>query len=103
MRVQFSQIASYKIERLLEYLEMEWSAASRRKFVAALQDRIEALKQNPLGFPVSHFRPDIRKLVITKQTTALYTIRDEVIYIITVFDNRQDPSKTYEEIIKHFD
>jgi plasmid stabilization system protein ParE len=60
------------------------------------------LKQNPQGLPQGEIRPELRRLVITRQTSVLYTIKEDIIFIVTLFDNRQNPKKIEAEIKNQF-
>ncbi len=102
MNIKLSRLASHKLELLLEYLEIEWGHNSKQQFLNKLESRFSALKQNPFGFPESEWKPKLRKLVVTRQTTALYTVLDDCIYIITILDTRQNPGEIQKELTKHF-
>ena len=102
MKIKLTSLASFKLVKLLNYLEEEWSAKTKLKFIEKMNYKFEMLKSTPEIFPISQTRPDLRKLVITKQSIALYKVVEEVIYIITIFDSRQNPSEIENEIKKHF-
>lgn len=102
MRIRISRLAAYKTQQLLDYLEEQWSSASKKKFLKIMTQKFEVLKQNPKAYPQSEIRPDLRKLVISKQTSVLYKLTDDSIFIVTLFDNRQHPGKTEKEITKYF-
>jgi plasmid stabilization system protein ParE len=89
MTVILSAKASRQLETLLDYLETEWSAQSRRKFQRRLNRFVQILKTMPNGFPVSQKYPGCRKCVVTSQTSLIYKINGDVIEIVTVLANRQ--------------
>ena len=100
MKVHLSKLAAIKTKLLLEYLENEWSISSKKKFLNQFKKSLKQLSNNPYIFPESSCRKGIRRLVVTKQTSLLYQIdKDkELIYVITLFDNRQNPEKIKDEI-----
>lgn len=102
MNVRFSRLSVLKLERLLEYLEVEWSENSKNKFLKHLETKVELIKSNPQVFPASSLEPELRKCVVTKQTTILYEIQHETVFILNVIDTRQDPEKIKAEIEKYF-
>tara|TARA_R110002124_G_scaffold286310_1_gene466832 strand:- start:16169 stop:16480 length:312 start_codon:yes stop_codon:yes gene_type:complete len=102
MKVRFSLLSVLKLEKLLEYLEQEWAEDSKNKFLKDLNTKLDSIKENPKAFPASTLEPKVRKCVVTRQTTILYEIQDDSIFILTVVDNRQDPDKIKKEIKKHF-
>lgn len=88
--------------KLSEYLIEEWSLQSNLKFLERLDAKLEIIKSNPKVFPESEYEQGLRRCVITKQTSILYEIKDDVISVLTVIDNRQDQGSIFEEIKKHF-
>jgi plasmid stabilization system protein ParE len=102
MNIRISSLAAFKLERLLEYLEEEWSANSKDRFLKTFHNKLKFLEKNPSATSQSQIRQDLRKLVVTNQTSLLFTISDNTIFVITIFDNRQNPDKLKKEIIDSF-
>lgn len=102
MRIRLSRLFSYKTENLLEYLEEKHSTKVKNQFLKKLYEKIETLKTHPKAYPKSDKKRELRKLVISKQTTVLYKLTEDSVFIITLIDNRQNPNKIEEEIKKHF-
>ncbi len=86
MKVRISKLTAYKIEELLEYLEKQWSPSAKEELIKKLDEKIQVLSQHPLAFPQSTIRPELRKLVITPQTTALYKVEQDHVFIVTLID-----------------
>ena len=53
------------------------------------------IQKNPELFPVSEFEK-LRKCVVSKQTSIFFIIEKNKIYIVSVFDTRQNPVKIKE-------
>lgn len=102
MNVRFSRLAVYKLEKLSEYLVEEWSEQSNFKFLMRLDSKIKVIQKNPELFPQSQLESGLRKCVVTIQTSLLYEIQNESIFILTLIDTRQDQKKMKDEIRKHF-
>lgn len=96
-KVKLSKRSKRKLENLLEYLENEWSIKTKKEFIKKLDKILDQIKINPNYFPQSKIKKGIHKCVVTKQTTIYYRFDDKFIYIISVFDNRQDPKKLKKE------
>ena len=97
-KVVLSKRASLKLEELLEYLESEWSVKTKVDFVNKLDKKLNLIKSNPECSPQSNFIKGLRKCVVTKQTTIYYKYDKFKVYIVTLFDNRQDPRRLKKEI-----
>ena len=44
----------------------------------------------------------MNKIVVTKQTSYFYQIKESRIEIVDLIDNRQDPDRIYDEMNKKF-
>lgn len=89
MNIILSAKASHQLEKLLDYLEVEFSVITRRKFQKRLDRFIKVIKLAPQAFPASEVFVNCRKCVVTRQTSIYYRISDDVIEIIAVQANRQ--------------
>lgn len=96
--VALSKTAQKKLDKLFIYLETNWSEKVKLRFIAKLEQRIQIVKQKPGAFPKSEIKKGLHKCVVTRQTTMFYTFDEKTIYILTIFDNRQDPSKLKDEV-----
>tara|TARA_B100000780_G_scaffold257049_1_gene206618 strand:- start:2643 stop:2957 length:315 start_codon:yes stop_codon:yes gene_type:complete len=103
MKIRLSKLSTYKLELITKYLVENWSTNTKNQFLKRLQVCFKSVSKNPTAFPRSSSRPDIRKVVITKQTTAYFKIESDSIYVITIFDTRQDPEKIDLELRDNFD
>ena len=99
-KIILSKKASKKLGELLEYLETEWSAKVKNDYIKKLEKSLAIIKQNPNNFQESNIKKGLHKCVITKQTTIYYKFDKDKIYVVTLFDNRQDPKKLKKEIKK---
>jgi len=89
--IRFSKSASTKLENLLYYLEKEWSKKVKADFILKLDNSLLQIQNHPNSFPASEKINGLRKCVVTKQTTIFYKYSDHGIYVVALFDNRQDP------------
>lgn len=96
--VKFSEVADKNLQNLLEYLIENWSLKVKSDFIKKLDKNIELLKSNPESFPKSNKQPKLYKCVLTKHTTLYYTFNNKEIFIITLFDTRQDPKKIKKDL-----
>lgn len=93
MNVYFSKTAAKKLEKLLDYLETEWSLKVKNNFISKLDNAVQTISIFPEAFPQSAIKKGYRKCVVTKHTSLYYRIGNNKIEVSTLFDNRQDPRK----------
>ena len=96
-KIVLSKRASRNLEKLLEYLETEWSIRIKNNFIKKLDRSLHILKEKPESSPKSDRVIGLHKCVVTKQTTVYYKFDSEKLYIVTIFDTRQDPNKLNKE------
>lgn len=76
---------------LLNYVEGNFGLDAALELLDATEKLLEGIAAFPGMFPASDKRKDIRKAVVSKQTSLLYRISQDQIQILHVWDNRQDP------------
>jgi len=90
-KIDWSDEASENLNSIIEYLSVTWTNREITRFFNKLDDRINIISRNPLAFPQFNFGVNIRRCVITEQTTIYYEIKKDSIVIISLFDNRKNP------------
>lgn len=85
--------AIYNLEAIFDYLNLNWTQKEIDNFKRKLGRQIELIEKNPRIFPVSIHNPRLRKAVLSKQRTIFYELKDEEIYIIYLFSNKQNINK----------
>lgn len=79
--------------KLLEYLQEEWGEKVVKKFNGRLQTVLKTIASKPQLYPASSRMKDVRRCVVSKQTSLYYRVKKNKIELITLFDTRQDPKK----------
>ena len=102
MKIRFSELAAYKLQLITKYLEYEWNVSVKENFVSKLNTTIKNIAVSPKMYPASMLDKNLRKCVLTKHTSIFYEIQKEAIFILTIIDNRQDPTKIYKELKELF-
>jgi plasmid stabilization system protein ParE len=91
--IKISINAQKKTKILLEYIEAKWSERVRIKFAKKLYDSLQIIRANPEIFPKSETNKKYHKCVVSRQTTLFYTFTSKRIYVVALFDTRQNPAK----------
>lgn len=89
----FSTRARLTLERLLDYLESEWSMKVKHAFIAKLDQSLFQIAKMPESCPMSRKKKGVYKCVVSKQTSLFYRVTSKGIEVIALFDNRQKLSK----------
>jgi len=79
--------------QIVDYLQKNWEVKVGIKFVDIIDEIINQISLNPRQFPVIQKSKKIRKCVISKHNSLYYRERKELIDILRIYDNRQDPYK----------
>ncbi len=93
MEVVWSAKARITYFLVLEYLEKNWIKAEINRFYRKTESVIEAIRKNPGIFICSAKHNNIRRAIIDKNNSFFYHTdeKNNKIYLLTFFDNRQNP------------
>lgn len=91
--IKLSKRTTIKLNALFEYLENEWSEKVKSDFIVKLDRALNLIKSNPESFQKSELVKGLHRCVITSKTTIYYRYNNEFVFIVTLFDNRQNPKK----------
>jgi plasmid stabilization system protein ParE len=92
-KVKISKTAEKKLNILFDYLLQKWSQKVKSDFINKLDKSVNLIKSTPEIFPESDTQKGLHKCVITKQTTLYYRFNAKTIFLVTIFDSRQNPNK----------
>ena len=91
--IEWSDNAIQDFNRVVDYLQVKWSVSTADRFITNLDAQLENLSHFPLIGISSKKDESARYIVITKHNKLYYRIKDSKIYILNIFDTRQDPAK----------
>lgn len=96
-KIEQSKLFVKKITNLLEYLENNWGKKVAVEFKKNLDKKMLRLIEEPDAGRNSTKVSDVQWILITRHNKLYYRIKGEIIYIITLFDTRQNPKKNKYE------
>lgn len=79
--------------RLITYLYNEWGEEIALRIQEQIDKAVIRIQQSPEHFPVFSKRKNIRRCVLSPQTSIFFRAHKQDILIISIFDNRQSPKK----------
>ncbi len=96
-KIILSKLFLNKTIKLINYLEKKWGRKVAEEFKKELDGKILQISETPdIGInSIKVF--NVKRIVITKHNKLFYKIKGNTIYIITLFDTRQDPKKNKYE------
>jgi plasmid stabilization system protein ParE len=77
-------------EELMNHLSNKWSIKTAQLFANQLDDLIFALSKMPFIGKKSIKNPLVRGIVVTDKNTLYYSVRDNEIILLSLFDTRQN-------------
>jgi plasmid stabilization system protein ParE len=80
---------------VLDYLKENWTKQELIQFSNKTEVILKALTKKPYMFVASGKHKNIRKAIIDKNNSLFYQVdkKNRRIYLLTFFDNRQNPKK----------
>ena len=82
--------AAADVSRINQYLLDNWSERVRDNFIKKLRKSVGVIQTMPLAYPVSVTKINLRKCVISPQTSLFYTMKGDDIVIVSLLDNRMN-------------
>lgn len=92
-KITISSKAINQLNKIFDYLLENWSEKVASEFIRKFDSKLSYISQNPQSYPITTFRNDVRKCVVTKQVSLYYKITKDIARVIFVFDTRQSPDK----------
>ena len=96
--IVISKTAKRKFEKLFDYLLENWGIKVKSDFIKKLDRSLSIIQKNPESFPNSKKNIGLHKCVISKQSTLYYRFNSKKIFIVTIFDTRQNPNKLSKDL-----
>ena len=81
------------LTNIFNFLLLKWNLRVAFNFLDDVENKIEKIIKNPIHYQIIHSELTIRRCVVTKHNSIIYFQKNDVIYILRLFDNRQDPEK----------
>ncbi len=91
--LRWSASASGENGKLTYYLLSEWGEKVALRVSDQIDKTAERIQQTPDQFPLLSEHKNVRRAVISPQTSIFFKVYRTEIVIISVFDNRQHPKK----------
>ena len=81
------------LDEITAYLTANFSDKEISGFFRKLEKRLSVIVERPLIYPQSRRKADVRRSVLTAQTTIYYRVRKNSIQVLSLFQYRQRPGK----------
>jgi plasmid stabilization system protein ParE len=91
--IVLSKRAAQKLEKLLEYLETEWSERVKNNYIVKFDRIVNQMGTFPEIGQKSEIIKGLHRLVITKQSTIYYRFDNKHVKIATIFDTKENQKR----------
>jgi len=91
--VIWSPEALANLNGVIEYLEHKWTEKEIEHLIKATEKVIEIISTQPKSYRMAKRKKNIHEALITKHNLMIYKNTAKFIYVMAVFDTRQDPGK----------
>lgn len=90
-KVIWSEEAVSGLNEIILYLERNFSERDVRVFIKKFEKLLDIIISNPKAFPVSLKSKKVRRAIIARLTSVYYTVDEESIKLVSIFDTRKNP------------
>jgi plasmid stabilization system protein ParE len=91
--LKWTDRALEEYDKLLIYLYSEWGEEITLRVVLEIEKAVLRIRNSPEQFPIIQKRHNVRRCVMSPQTSIFFKLRKDYIEISALFDNRQNPRK----------
>ena len=91
--IRWTDESIQNLESILNYIKTTWTEKEVNNFKSKLTHQLKIIQRFPTIFPASEHNSRLRKAVMSKQTSLIYEFKEDIIYIVSIFDNRQNPKR----------
>lgn len=93
LKIRWTDEATINLESIIVYLESNWKSKEIKRFFQKLEKQLHILSTFPEAYPLSMKKEKVHRCVVSKHLTIYYTIEDECLVLLSLFDTRQHPSR----------
>ncbi|MCK4923071.1 MAG: type II toxin-antitoxin system RelE/ParE family toxin [Bacteroidales bacterium] len=86
--ISWSPLAEDSYLKTLSYILEKWTIKETEDFESKVESLLKKLKTHKWLCPPSHKQENLRKCVISPQTSLVYRINDDTIELVAFLDNR---------------
>lgn len=97
MKIKFSDESLSDLQKIEEYILYQWNDKVLDEFLAKLDDVVKIICNGNVVFQ-KYEDTVYHKILITKHNTLIYSIEDEVLKIIRIIQNFQDPENNRKSL-----
>jgi plasmid stabilization system protein ParE len=91
--LKWTDRAIEEYDKLLTYLYSEWGEEITLRVVPEIEKTTLRIQNSPEQFPVFLKRRNVRRCVVSPQTSIFFKVKKDYIEISALFDNGQNPRK----------
>ena len=92
-RIWWTDESIQNLENILNYIKSNWTEKEVNNFKSRLSRELKIIQRFPTIFPTSEYNSRLRKAVMSKETSLFCEFKDDIIYLVSIFDSRQNPMK----------
>jgi plasmid stabilization system protein ParE len=96
-KVEISSDAKLDLIKIEEYLISKWSEKVADDFYVKLIDAIDILELGNVIFE-KYENTRFRKFLLTKHNTIIYDVQNDIITIVRILQNFQNPDDNYKSL-----
>ncbi len=97
MKIKFSDESLSDLLNIEEYLLTNWNDKVLDDFLTKLDEKVQIICDGKVRFQ-KYEGSDYHKILVTKHNTLIYSLENEVLKIIRIIQNFQDPENNQKSL-----
>lgn len=87
--IRWTDEAVRNLDQILQDIQNRWTEKEVEDFKKRLMNYLSVIQKFPDIFPRSESRPQLRRAVVSSQTSVYYEVTEESIVLVFLWDNRR--------------
>jgi plasmid stabilization system protein ParE len=90
--VAITDQAEEDLDRIVEFIGLNWPAKIKTDFLASLSDKLQLLETNPFIYRASKKEPDVRECTVNRFIVMYYRVSESLqsVEVLSFKDNRSN-------------
>jgi plasmid stabilization system protein ParE len=93
LKIEWSLESLENLSRIFKHLEKKWTEKEITNFSQRLEEQLYIISNKPNTYKKSSKLLGTRECVLSKHNSLMYVFNEHTLFVVTVYDNRQDPEK----------
>lgn len=91
LQILYTDLASETLKNIYQLIEHKFGERAADTFLSKAEKSVTLIAEHPFMFKATSIDVNVRKCIITRQTSLFYRVTETSVHLLYFWDNRQEP------------